>query len=109
MRTVESKAPRCGKSSFVLGLLALVQVRDFGLRFEMWRMCWRTEAPRVCHSFKATPHALWLQVASATPMMPKISSKTFHVIAKKDDVHEISLDGHTCQLTYRYARRAQAR
>jgi hypothetical protein len=46
------------------------------------------------------------QDAAGAPIAPQSASKEFHVVAKKDDVHEVVLDGRTCQMTFRAANSA---
>ena len=56
-------------------------------------------------------HSMWLACArqdaaadaqsSQRQIAQQSASKEFHVVAKKDDVHEVALDGRTCQITFR--------
>jgi len=47
--------------------------------------------------------------AAAAPTLTTASSseeREFTVVARRDDVHEVTLDGHTCQISYRAANSA---
>jgi hypothetical protein len=54
----------------------------------MWLACARQDAAADAQSSQR-------QIAQQS------ASKEFHVVAKKDDVHEVALDGRTCQITFR--------
>ncbi|KAJ1475726.1 hypothetical protein T484DRAFT_1967454 [Baffinella frigidus] len=51
--------------------------------------------------------ALWCAAAGAVPIIQDdVISVQFHIIANVDSVHEVVLDGRTCQFSYRSANTA---
>ena len=43
-----------------------------------------------------------MQAAEGAPITPQSSFKEFHIVVRVDDVQEVSLDGRTCQISYRW-------
>mgnify|MGYP001162211689 CR=1 FL=1 len=64
---------------------------------------------RICLCrFQLTGERVWQGTAGAPirPQAAETSSTEFHVVAKRDDTHAVSLDGRKCQVSFRAANSA---